>query len=70
MKVFSIAFSILLFVLLTNITAIAQEQEEVGNVFAISTWKLRFDQVDDFLENIEKEMKPIYAQNLHKKIVK
>ena len=65
MKVFSIAFSILLFVLFTNMTSFAQEQEEEGNVFAISTWKLRFDQVSDFLEIMEKEMKPIYTQNEH-----
>ena len=70
MKVFSIAFSILLFVLFTNITAFAQEQEEEGNVFAISTWKLRFDQVDDFLEILEKESKPIYMQNEHVKSLK
>ena len=70
MKVFSIAFSILLFLLLTNVTTIAQEQEEEGNVFAISTWKLRFDQVDDFLEIMEKEMKPIYTQNDHIKSMK
>ncbi|MFC2088777.1 hypothetical protein ACFLSX_04175 [Calditrichota bacterium] len=50
---------------LFNVQAFAQEQEEEGNVFAISTWKLRFDKVDDFLEIIEKEMKPIYIQNEH-----
>ena len=70
MKVFSFVFSILFFVLLTNVTVIAQEQEEEGNVYAISTWKIRFDQVDDFLDIMEKEMKPIYTQNDHIKSMK
>ncbi len=65
MKVFTFVFSILFFVLLINVTAIAQEQEEEGNVYAISTWKIRFDQIDDFLEFMEKETKPIYTQNEH-----
>jgi len=61
MKVFSIILLISLFVLFANVTIMAQEQE--GNIFTISTWKIRFDQLDDFLDIMEKEMKPIYTQN-------
>ena len=65
MKAFSCVIFILFFVSLTNIAVFAQEQEEEGNVYAISTWKIRFDQRDDFLEIMEKEAKPIYTQNEH-----
>jgi type II secretory pathway component PulL len=70
MKAFSCVIFILFFVSLTNIAVFAQEQEEEGNVYAISTWKIRFDQVDDFLEILEKESKPIYMQNEHVKSLK
>jgi len=65
MRSFVIVVFILFFVLLTNIAVFAQEQEAEGNVFAISTWKIRFDQRDDFLKFIETENKPIDAQNEH-----
>lgn len=51
-------------------TLYAQEKEEQGNVFAISTWKIKFDQIDDFLKLIEEESKPIYIQNEHIKSMK
>ncbi len=70
MKAFSCVIFILFFISLTNMAVFAQEQEEEGNVYAISTWKIRFDQVDDFLEILEKESKPIYMQNEHVKSLK
>ena len=65
MKSFLIVVLILFFIPFTNIAVFAQEQQEEGNVFAISTFKIRFDQRDDFLEYIETENKPIYDQNEH-----
>jgi hypothetical protein len=70
MKAFLCVIFILFFVSLTNIAVFAQEQEEEGNVYAISTWKIKFDQIDDFLEFMEKESKPIYTQNEHVKSMK
>ena len=52
MKTFSCVIFILFFVSLTNIAVFAQEQAEEGNVYAISTWKIRFDQIDDFLDAV------------------
>lgn len=41
----------------------AQEEEEQGHVYAISTWKVRFDQLEEFLDLWEKENHPIAMQN-------
>jgi hypothetical protein len=65
MRLSLIAVLILSFILFTTSAVFAQEQEEEGNVFAISTFKIRFDQRDDFLKYIETENKPIYDQNEH-----
>lgn len=48
--------------LMTGQNILAQE-EEIGNVFAISTWKVGFDKVSEVLDNWEKEFKPITAEN-------
>lgn len=41
----------------------SQEEEEEGHVYAISTFKVRFDQVEEFLDLWEKEYHPIDMQN-------
>lgn len=40
-------------------------QESQGNVFAFSTYKIRFDQLTEYLDLYEKESKPLVAQNEH-----
>ncbi len=41
----------------------AQEEEKQGHVYTISTFKVRFDQVEEFLDLWEKENHPIEMQN-------
>ena len=41
----------------------AEEEEEKGSVYAISTYKVRFDEMDAFFDIWENEWKPIAAQN-------
>jgi hypothetical protein len=41
----------------------AQEQEEQGNVFTISTWKVPFTKLDEFQSLWEKEVTPSVKQN-------
>ena len=53
----------MVFLLSTGSILLAQEEEEQGNVFTISTFKVRFDQVDEVLDLWEKEFKPIAEQN-------
>ena len=65
MRIFLLTVIILSFILLTNIAVFAQEQQNEGNVWAISTWKIRFDQRDDFLKHLETENMPIWKQNEH-----
>jgi hypothetical protein len=48
--------------LMTGQNIFAQE-EETGNVFAISTWKVGFNKVSEVLDNWEKEFTPIAAEN-------
>ena len=40
-----------------------EEEEEEGHVYTISTFKVRFDQVEEFLDLWEKENHPIALQN-------
>ncbi len=42
---------------------LAQEEEEEGHVFQVSTFKVRFDQLEEFLDLWEKEYLPIDMQN-------
>lgn len=55
----------IVFLLLANSSLFAQEPE--GHVFVVSTWKVRFDQLEDYLNLFEKEYKPLAAQNEHLK---
>jgi hypothetical protein len=57
----------LVVILMFSFSVIAQEEEEQGNVFAISTYKVRFDNIDKVLELWEKEWKPVYTKNEHVK---
>ncbi len=45
------------------VALLAQEEEEEGHVFQVSTFKVRFDQLEEFLELWEKEYLPITMQN-------
>ncbi len=47
--------------LMVSFSAKAQEQQ--GNVFAISTYKIPFDRISEYFELYEKEAKPRVAQN-------
>ena len=44
-----------------------EETEEKGNVFAISTYKVQFQDIDTVLESWEEMWKPIYTKNEHVK---
>ena len=61
-KMFCTSLSLVLIFML-SLSVLAQEKEEKGNVFAISTYKVGFDKIDKVLELWEKEWKPIYTQN-------
>ena len=47
--------------LLAGFSAKAQEQQ--GNVYAVSTYKIPFDRISEYFELYEKEAKPRVAQN-------
>jgi hypothetical protein len=64
MKYFLSISLTLLFFLATAQPVLAQEEED-GNVFAISTYKIPFNKIDHVISMWEKNWKPIYSQNEH-----
>lgn len=41
----------------------AQEEEEQGHVYTISTWKVGRHQLEEYLDLLEKELRPLLMQN-------
>jgi hypothetical protein len=62
MSIVSVLLSIVFFIS-TGSFLFAQEQEEQGNVFAISTFKVPFAKLSEFQSHWEKEIKPRVKQN-------
>lgn len=53
----------MVFILSASTILPAQEKEETPPVFSISTWKVRFDKIEEFLNLWEKESLPLIKQN-------
>ena len=56
-------FVLLSMTFIANIVLFAQEQEEKGNVFTISTFKVRYGDVDEYLKLSEGVEGPMTVQN-------
>ncbi|MCH7676556.1 hypothetical protein IH879_16645 [candidate division KSB1 bacterium] len=60
----SILFTLTLtFLTVTSSFVLAQEQEEEGHVFTISTWKVKFGQVNKYLDLLKEFRHPEVEQN-------
>jgi len=60
----SILFTLTLtFLAVTSSFVLAQEQEEEGHVFTISTWKVKFGQVNKYLDLLKEFRHPEVEQN-------
>ncbi len=58
---FSVAVLTVLFLATTASLLAAQENDE-GNIFAISFWKIEFDKIDEVLENWEEHFAPLQKE--------
>lgn len=60
----SILFTLTLtFLAVTSSFVLAQEQEEEGHVFTIATYKIKYDQVDKYLDLLKEFSHPRHEQN-------
>jgi hypothetical protein len=60
-----LCISVTLLLLLAIHQPLLAQEEEKGNVFAISTYKVPFNKIDHVLSMWEKHWKPVYSQNEH-----
>ena len=63
MKSKIIIFVLLSIIFIANSVLSAQEQEEKGHIFTIQTWKVRFNDIHEYLKFWEQEWKPLSEQN-------
>ena len=73
MKLKKFIFVLLGMIFIANNVLLAQEQEEKGHVFTMSTYKVRSGDLDEYLKFREQEWHPLTEQNefiLSKKVLR